>query len=93
MTVANRRRIDPSQLDDSIPGELDWLIMKALEKDRRRRYESASGLADDIRVSVLSSHVDGEGSVVGFFARSGETHDTIARPSTRPAVARATRAI
>ena len=51
---------------------------------------------DDCRqrlVSVLSSHVDGEGSVVGFFARSGETHDTIARPSTRPAVARATRPI
>ena len=30
-------------------GELDWIVMKALEKDRNRRYETASGLATDLR--------------------------------------------
>jgi len=31
-------------------GELDWIVMKALEKDRSRRYETASGFARDIRI-------------------------------------------
>ena len=30
-------------------GELDWIVMKALEKDRNRRYETANGLAADVR--------------------------------------------
>ncbi len=33
----------------SIPDDLDWIVMKALEKDRARRYDSASGLGQDIR--------------------------------------------
>jgi hypothetical protein len=32
-----------------VRGELDWIVMKALEKDRQRRYETANGLAMDIR--------------------------------------------
>ncbi|MCH5376972.1 MAG: serine/threonine-protein kinase, partial [Planctomycetes bacterium] len=47
-TVSERRGIDPRKLGDSLRGELDWLVMKALEKDRDRRYESASALAADI---------------------------------------------
>ena len=34
---------------ESFPGDLDWIVMKALEKDRQRRYESAAAMADDLR--------------------------------------------
>ena len=39
----------PAKLTTLVRGELDWIVMKALEKDRGRRYETASGLAADIR--------------------------------------------
>lgn len=47
-TIAQRRRSDPRKFSESLSGELDWLVMKALEKDRNRRYESASALANDV---------------------------------------------
>ncbi|MFV1979956.1 MAG: tetratricopeptide repeat protein [Rhodothermia bacterium] len=47
-TVSGRRRIDPKKLSHSLYGELDWIVMKALEKDRTRRYETANSLARDI---------------------------------------------
>ncbi len=48
-TVAAQRRIEPGRLKSALRGELDWIVMKALEKDRARRYDSPSGLAADIR--------------------------------------------
>ena len=48
-THAARRKIDQRFFAKSIQGELDWIALKALEKDRNRRYESASGLAADVR--------------------------------------------
>ncbi|MBL9120670.1 MAG: serine/threonine protein kinase [Phycisphaerae bacterium] len=47
--IAARRRTEPATLGATIRGELDWIVMKALEKDRTRRYESANDLAADIR--------------------------------------------
>jgi serine/threonine protein kinase/WD40 repeat protein len=47
--VSARRQTDPRQLSQVVRGELDWIVMKALEKDRSRRYESASALAADVR--------------------------------------------
>jgi eukaryotic-like serine/threonine-protein kinase len=47
-TVSDTRRIDPHKLSQSLRGELDWIVMKALEKDRNRRYESASTFAADV---------------------------------------------
>jgi serine/threonine protein kinase/tetratricopeptide (TPR) repeat protein len=47
-TFAERRRTDPRRLIQTIRGELDWIVMKCLEKDRNRRYETASGLVSDI---------------------------------------------
>ena len=47
-TVSQRRGSDPRRLSESLASELDLLVMKALEKDRNRRYESASALADDV---------------------------------------------
>ncbi len=47
-TVADQRQVDPRKLSATLRGELDWIVMKALEKDRNRRYETASALAQDV---------------------------------------------
>jgi serine/threonine protein kinase/Flp pilus assembly protein TadD len=48
-TVAACRAAEPGQLGRQVRGELDWVVMKCLEKDRDRRYESAGALADDVQ--------------------------------------------
>ena len=48
-TVSERRRIGTERLRQLLRGELDWVVMKALEKDRTRRYETAAGMADDVQ--------------------------------------------
>jgi serine/threonine protein kinase/Flp pilus assembly protein TadD len=48
-TVAQYRKSDPPKLIRSISGDLDWIVMKALEKDRTRRYATANGLALDVQ--------------------------------------------
>ena len=48
-TVARHRQAEPGKLSSLIRGDLDWIVMKALEKDRTRRYETANGLAMDIQ--------------------------------------------
>jgi eukaryotic-like serine/threonine-protein kinase len=48
-SVAAQRHTEPRKLGTIVRGELDWIVMKALEKDRSRRYETANGLAMDIR--------------------------------------------
>ncbi len=47
-TVGTQRKSDPRQLTRLFRGELDWIVMKCLEKDRTRRYETASALASDV---------------------------------------------
>jgi serine/threonine protein kinase/WD40 repeat protein len=47
-TIAAQRKSDPNRLSQLVRGELDWIVMKCLEKDRNRRYETANGLARDI---------------------------------------------
>jgi serine/threonine protein kinase/tetratricopeptide (TPR) repeat protein len=47
-TVSSNRGSEPGKLARSLRGELDWIVMKCLEKDRARRYESASGLVADL---------------------------------------------
>ncbi|HEX5220379.1 MAG TPA: WD40 repeat domain-containing serine/threonine protein kinase [Verrucomicrobiae bacterium] len=54
-TTAKRRSVDSVRLISQLKGDLDWIVMKCLEKDRSRRYESASGLAKD-----LSRHLTNE---------------------------------
>ena len=48
-TASANRGTDPRRLSALIRGELDWIVMKALEKDRARRYETASALAADVQ--------------------------------------------
>jgi serine/threonine protein kinase len=47
--TATARQADARKLASSLRGDLDWIVMKALEKDRRRRYETANGLALDVQ--------------------------------------------
>jgi hypothetical protein len=47
-TVPTQRKCDPRRLSQLCRGELDWIVMKCLEKDRSRRYDSATNLARDI---------------------------------------------
>jgi hypothetical protein len=47
--VAQSRQIEPHKLIGQLRGDLDWIVMKALEKDRGRRYQTANGLAMDVQ--------------------------------------------
>ncbi len=48
-SISAQRHTEPAKLTKLVRGELDWIVMKALEKDRVRRYETATGLAADIQ--------------------------------------------
>jgi WD40 repeat protein len=48
-TVATKRGSDPAKLNRLVRGDLDWIVMKALEKDRTRRYETVNGFAADLQ--------------------------------------------
>ena len=63
-SVAANRHIEPKKLSALVRGELDWIVMKALEKDRARRYETATGFADDIQ-RYLERRAGGGLSTVG----------------------------
>ena len=47
-SISARRQTEPAKLIRLVRGELDWIVMKALEKDRKGRYETASALAADV---------------------------------------------
>src|SRR5436309_12660456 len=47
-SISAQRHMEPAKLTRLVRGELDWIVMKTLEKDRNRRYETANGLARDV---------------------------------------------
>ena len=59
-TVATNRGTDARQLSRQLHGELDWIVMRSLEKDRSRRYDTAAALADD-----LNRYLAGEAVLAG----------------------------
>ena len=59
-TIAENRTTEPAKLGTVIRGELDWIVMKALDKDRTRRYDTANSLAADIE-----RHLNDEPVVAG----------------------------
>src|SRR5207245_4599006 len=48
-SISAQRHTEPAKLTKLMRGELDWIVMKTLEKDRNRRYETASGFAADVQ--------------------------------------------
>ena len=47
--IAHCRQVEPRRLNTLLNGDLDWIVIKALEKDRERRYQTVEGLAEDVR--------------------------------------------
>jgi serine/threonine protein kinase len=56
--IAARRGVEPSRLSQLVRGELDWIVMRALEKDRSRRYETAGCLGRDIERYLAGEAVE-----------------------------------
>src|SRR5262249_40946826 len=57
-SICTRRHTDAGKLTKLIRGDLDWIVMKCLEKDRSRRYETANGLARDIQRYLADEPVE-----------------------------------
>jgi serine/threonine protein kinase len=57
-SVTANRHSDPKQLRRLLRGELDWIVMKCLEKDRGRRYDTADALARDIQRYLADEPVE-----------------------------------
>jgi tetratricopeptide (TPR) repeat protein len=57
-TLAARRGMEPKRLTALVRGELDWIVMRALEKDRTRRYETANGFAMDVQRYLADDPVE-----------------------------------
>jgi len=66
--VAADRGCAPKRLRSELRGDLDWITMKALEKDRDRRYETANGLAADVRRHLRNEPVTAGPPSVGYRA-------------------------
>jgi serine/threonine protein kinase/Flp pilus assembly protein TadD/type II secretory pathway component PulJ len=56
--ISARRQTEPRKLAKLVRGDLDWIVMKALEKDRGRRYETANGLARDLERYLADEPVE-----------------------------------
>ncbi|MEM7393618.1 MAG: WD40 repeat domain-containing serine/threonine protein kinase, partial [Verrucomicrobiota bacterium] len=56
--ISARRQTDPKKLSSMVRGELDWIVMKALDKERARRYDSASAFAMDIERFLNNESVE-----------------------------------
>ena len=67
-SISAQRKTEPARLTRLVRGELDWIVMKALEKDRTRRYETASGFARDIQRYLDGDPVEAVSAVGGVSA-------------------------
>ncbi len=80
--IAANRRIEPQRLSTLVRGELDWIVMKALEKDRGRRYATANDFASDVQHYLQDEPVEAcppsLGYKLGKFARRNRIPLTMA---------------
>jgi WD40 repeat protein/serine/threonine protein kinase len=68
-SIAAQRRTEPKRLGKLVRGELDWVVMKALEKDRARRYETANALARDLQRYLADEPVEAGPPSAGYRLR------------------------
>jgi WD40 repeat protein/serine/threonine protein kinase len=75
-TISAERNTEPAQLSRLVCGELDWIVMRCLEKDRTRRYEAASSLARDLQRYLADEPVEACPPSAGYrlrkFARKNQ---------------------
>ena len=75
--IAAKRNTEPARLVKLLRGELDWITLKALEKDRKRRYDTASGFAADVQRYLDDERVEAcppsARYLLGKFARKHRT--------------------
>ena len=76
-SIAANRHLEPKKLSGLVRGDLDWIVMKCLEKNRTRRYETANGLARDIERYLNDEAVEACPPSAGYrlrkFARRHKT--------------------
>ncbi len=65
-TVSRCRASNPARLHTDLRGDLDWIVMKCLEKDRARRYETANALAQDLRRHLANETVTAAAPSAGY---------------------------
>jgi eukaryotic-like serine/threonine-protein kinase len=65
-SLAAMRQIEPKRLMAELRGELDWVVMKCLEKSRERRYETANGLARDVQRYLANEPVEARPPSAGY---------------------------
>jgi serine/threonine protein kinase/tetratricopeptide (TPR) repeat protein len=68
-SLAASRQMEPGRLTKLLRGELDWVVMKCLEKQRDRRYETASGLARDVQRYLADEAVEARPPSAGYRLR------------------------
>ena len=67
--VAKLRGMEPARLGSALQGDLDWIVLKALEKDRTRRYGTASALSDDVQRYLDDENVTATPPSTGYKLR------------------------
>jgi WD40 repeat protein/serine/threonine protein kinase len=84
--ISARRRTEPAKLAGVVRGELDWIVMRALEKERARRYDTANALARDLQRYLADETVEACPPSAGYrlrkFARRHSRGVTIAALAT-----------
>ena len=68
-SIAATRGTEPDKLARLLRGELDWIVLKALEKDRNRRYDTAAGLAKDVQRYLADEMVEARPPTLGYRLR------------------------
>lgn len=76
--LAASRQVDPAKLPNLVRGELDWIVMKALEKDRTRRYDTATGLSKDVQRYLKGDTVEACPPSFGYRLRKAYTRNKTA---------------
>jgi non-specific serine/threonine protein kinase/serine/threonine-protein kinase len=67
--IAAKRRSEPARLPGLLHAELDWIVMKALDKDRTRRYETVNGLARDLERYLAGEAVEASAPSTAYRVR------------------------
>jgi non-specific serine/threonine protein kinase/serine/threonine-protein kinase len=68
-SISAHRQTEPGKLTKLVRGDLDWIVMKALDKDRGRRYETANGLARDLERYLAEEVVEARSPSAGYRLR------------------------